>query len=265
MDTFNRSGTNFASISGWNPNVYTIFSNPDSSLLLWGAFTGSTPTDTDVYATGCQLVNLTSGDIYVNVGTPGSPNFQVLGSTAAGIDQLTSDVVAGPGSGSQAATVVGFDGKPLKAVASADGQFYIFDTGNDWFNVQVMSQDATMDLNGKVTVNVQGNAMLAGFINTTASPQALSGPGAILLTSYQTLFTSTGTGDALTLGLTTKIGQLKKVSYVAEGSGSDTGVITPALGTFTTATLNAIGDYVTFIWTGIAGWAVIEFVGATIV
>ena len=37
-------------------------------------------------------------------------------SGAAGIDQLTGDVTAGPGSGSQAATVVGFDGLPFENV-----------------------------------------------------------------------------------------------------------------------------------------------------
>lgn len=107
-----------------------------------------------------------------------------------------------------------------------------------------------------------GATLVAGFIPTVAASSALSGPGAIPLTSYQTRFTSTGTGDALTLADGTKIGQLKKISYVAEGAGGDTGVIS---GTgFTSATLNAIGDYIVFMWNGTA-WLAIDYVGVTLV
>jgi len=91
--------------------------------------------------------------------------------------------------------------------------------------------------------------------------QALSGAGAINLTSYHTKFTSAGTGDALTLADGT-VGLTKKVSYVAEGDGADTGVLT--LTGYTSITFNAIGDYVILKY-GAAAWFIIENNGCTVV
>jgi hypothetical protein len=126
------------------------------------------------------------------------------------------------------------------------------------------SGDASISSAGVFTVRGTA-AQRVAYIPAT-DPQALSGPGVLDLTSFQTRFTSTGTGDALSLADAgaTEIGLLKKVSYVAEGGGADTGVITPASASgFTTATLNAIGDYVVFMWNGTA-WIVLEYMGATI-
>lgn len=125
-----------------------------------------------------------------------------------------------------------------------------------------MSGDASVVAAGTVTVTGT-TAERVAFIPATA-PQALTGAGAVNITAYQTRFTSNGTGNALTLANATRTGLLKKVSYVAEGGGADTGVITPATPSgFATVTLNAIGDYVQFLWTG-AAWIVVEYVGATV-
>ena len=52
-----------------------------------------------------------------------TPRFDGCGNGGGGgISELTGDVEAGPGSGSQAATVVGLQGSPVSAVAPADGQ-----------------------------------------------------------------------------------------------------------------------------------------------
>lgn len=93
--------------------------------------------------------------------------------------------------------------------------------------------------------------------------QALSGPGAINVTQLTTAFTSTGTGDALTLA-DGVAGQLKTIIYVAEAAGADTGVLTPAnLGSATTITFNDIGDSVTLQFVG-TDWWVIGLRGAVV-
>jgi len=93
--------------------------------------------------------------------------------------------------------------------------------------------------------------------------QSLSGPGAVNITTLTTAFTSTATGNALTLA-DGAAGQLKTIVYVAEAAGGDTGVLTPTnLGSATTITFNAVGDSVTLQFIG-ADWWVIGFRGAVV-
>jgi hypothetical protein len=93
--------------------------------------------------------------------------------------------------------------------------------------------------------------------------QALSGPGAVNITTLTTAFTSTATGNALTLA-DGVAGQIKTIVYVAEAAGGDTGVLTPTnLGSATTITFNAVGDSVTLQFIG-ADWWVIGFRGAVV-
>ncbi len=93
--------------------------------------------------------------------------------------------------------------------------------------------------------------------------QSLSGPGAIDITSLTTAFTSTGTGNALTLANGAQ-GQLKTIIYIAEAAGSNTGVLTPTnLGGATTITFNAVGDSVILQFAG-TDWWVIGLRGAVV-
>ena len=93
--------------------------------------------------------------------------------------------------------------------------------------------------------------------------QSLSGAGAVNITTLTTAFTSTATGNALTLADGTA-GQLKTIVYVAEAAGGDTGVLTPTnLGGGTTITFNAVGDSVTLQFIG-ADWWVIGLRGAVV-
>lgn len=88
----------------------------------------------------------------------------------------------------------------------------------------------------------------------TGAVQALAGAGAINVTSSYTDFTSTGTGNALTLADGTIVGQMKLIRYVGEGAGTDTGIITPAnFLNGTSVTLTAVGDDVGLMWNG-ANW-----------
>ena len=94
------------------------------------------------------------------------------------------------------------------------------------------------------------------FDNINGSVQALSGAGAVNLTTYTTAFTSTAAGNALTLANGTQ-GQIKNIVYVAETAGADTGILTPTnLGAGTTITFNAVGDSCQLQFIGTDWWAV---------
>jgi hypothetical protein len=115
-----------------------------------------------------------------------------------------------------------------------------------------------------LTTGVTGALPVAnGGTGASATVQSLSGAGAVNLTALTTAFTSTATGNALTLA-DGVAGQLKTIVYVAEAAGGDTGVLTPAnLGSATTITFNAVGDSVTLQFIG-ADWWVIGFRGAVV-
>lgn len=100
---------------------------------------------------------------------------------------------------------------------------------------------------------ISANSMFAAFYPTTAA-QALSGAGAVNVTSYLTKYTSTGGAEALTLAAGTQIGQMKKVWHVVDGGS---GVLTATYVGGTTITFTAVGEYAILMWTG-AAWAVLE-------
>jgi hypothetical protein len=89
----------------------------------------------------------------------------------------------------------------------------------------------------------------------TAGVQALSGPGAVNITSFSTNWTTTGAGDAGTLANGTTVGQQKIITLVVDGGD---GVLTPAnLKDGTTITFSNVGDRVRLVWDG-AEWVVVE-------
>ena len=88
--------------------------------------------------------------------------------------------------------------------------------------------------------------------------QAITGAGAVLVTMYQTNFTSDGAAQALTLADGSSVGQLKRVTHAVDGGS---GVLTPV--TFvdgTTITFTAVSESWTGIWTA-AGWLTISTEG----
>jgi hypothetical protein len=108
-----------------------------------------------------------------------------------------------------------------------------------------------------LTTGVTGALPVAnGGTGASATVQALSGPGAVNITSLATAFTSTAAGNALTLADGAQ-GQFKTVIYVAEAAGGDTGILTPTnLGSATTITFNAVGDAATLQFVGTDWWVV---------
>jgi hypothetical protein len=108
-----------------------------------------------------------------------------------------------------------------------------------------------------LTTGVTGALPVAnGGTGASGAVQALSGAGAVNITSLATAFTSTAAGNALTLADGAQ-GQIKTIIYVAEAAGGDTGVLTPTnLGSATTITFNAVGDAVTLQFAGTDWWVV---------
>jgi hypothetical protein len=102
-------------------------------------------------------------------------------------------------------------------------------------------------------VSNAGATQIAGFYPTVAA-QALSGPGAVNVTSYLTKYTSTAGAEALTLAAGTQIGQRKRVSHVVDGGS---GVLTATFVGGTTITFTTVAEYADLLWTG-AAWAVLE-------
>lgn len=239
--------------------------------------TGAPTATAGKFLEAAQILNAVDSTWYENTGTTASPTWSLVPSSGSGISQLTGDVTAGPGSGSQVATVAALNLETATVTGIADTEIFIGD-GAASGTFKAISGDATLANTGVLTVTGAtgsfeaggaitnaGGTLAVGFIPTAVTqPQALTAPGAANITTYQTKYTSTGAGDVVTLADATRIGHLKKISYVAEGAGGDTCVVTPTnLEGFTTATLAAVGDYVLLMWNG-ANWLVIENVGATL-
>ncbi len=125
----------------------------------------------------------------------------------------------------------------------------------------VQKFDDSLNLKDYINNVVSDNDVLSthvlGFF-PIATEQALSGAGAINLTSYHTKVTTTA-ADALTLADGTQIGQLKKITLVVDGGDG-----TLALTGYTSITFDTAGDFVVLVWLGTA-WKVIENSGAVIV
>lgn len=240
--------------------------------------TGGAIVNADVNASAAidfsKLATLSSANILVGSAGNVATSVAVTGDVTisnAGVTAIAGGVIVNADVNGSAA----IDFSKLATLTS--GNILVGSAGNVATSV-AMSGNATISNAGVVTVvgatgafeaggaiTNAGGTLAVGFIPTAVtSPQALSGPGAANITTYQTQYTSTGAGDVVTLADATRIGHLKKISYVAEGAGGDTCVVTPAnLEAFTTATLSAIGDYVLLMWNG-ANWLVIEAVGATL-
>lgn len=108
------------------------------------------------------------------------------------------------------------------------------------------------------TLGVTGMTTLTGGL--IGGTQALSGAGAINLTTLVTKITSTG-ADALTLANGTD-GQVKIIVMVVDGGDA---TLTPTTKTgFSTITFNDAGDGVVLVYTTTTGWIVAGNNGATL-
>jgi hypothetical protein len=124
-----------------------------------------------------------------------------------------------------------------------------------------MSSDDEMDWGGihptvkgvKVGAVAPGRAS-AGYAYgaPAAVQQALSGAGAVNLTTFYTAVTNTG-ADALTLADGTYVGQVKKVKMIVD-PGTDS---TLTFNTNATVVFADVGDFAVLMWNG-SDWIPIE-------
>jgi len=218
-------------VSGLGAGVATFLATPSSANLA-AAVTGETGSGALVFATSPTLTTPTLGV-----------------ATATSINKVAFTAPA------TAATLTIADGKTLTAnhsltLAGTDGTTMTF----PGTSATIARTDAAQSFTGNQTFT----SAIIGSI------QSLSGPGAVNITTGTTAFTSTGTGDALTLA-DGVAGQFKTIIYVAEGAGTDTGILTPTnLGGGTTITFNAVGDAVTLQFVG-SDWWVVGLRGAVVV
>ena len=217
-------------ISGLGTGVATFLATP-SSANLRSAVTDETGTGALVFANTPTLV------------TP------VLGvATATSVNKMA---ITAPATSS--------------TLAVADGKTFTVNhsltlAGTDTTTMTFPATSATI-ARTDAAQTFTGNQTFSGAI--IGAVQALSGPGAVNITTLTTAFTSTAAGNALTLA-DGVAGQIKTIVYVAEAAGGDTGVLTPTnLGSATTITFNNVGDSVTLQFIG-ADWWVIGFRGAVV-
>jgi len=95
------------------------------------------------------------------------------------------------------------------------------------------------------------------------STETISAAGALSVTKKFSLCSVTGT-TAYTLANGTSVGQTKVVICTA-GASTPNATVTPAsaLGYTSVSAIGAVGDIVTFVWTG-AAWAVQSQIGCTV-
>lgn len=91
-----------------------------------------------------------------------------------------------------------------------------------------------------------------------AAPDAISGAGAISVTTYYTAATSTST-DAWTLADGTVHGQMKKVQMIVDGGTSTLTLASPVSASLDVITYADAGDFAILIWNENAGyWRILE-------
>lgn len=169
-----------------------------------------------------------AGFVWVYMGLAASVDGAALAAVAADLSQYEADI---------AATTNG-DGASLVGVQDA-GSFY-----------------------SGTTVEAVLAEIAARILNLGTAPQALSGAGAVNLTSLVTLYTSTGGAQALTLANGTQTGQLKLIHHTVDGGS---GVLTPTtVGNFATITLTNIHEWALLQWSG-AAWNVVAASPLTVI
>lgn len=231
----NCAGYVLSNLNGLGANVATFLATPTSANL----------------ATAVSDETGTGALVFSDAPTLNSPSLVTPGIGVATATSVNKVAITAPATG---ATLTILDGKTFTVshsitLAGTDGTTMTFPSTS----ATIARIDAANTFTGDQTFS---GPIIAGV-------QDLTGPGAVDIVTTTTAFTSTGTGDALTLddGVA---GQVKTIAYVAEAAGADTGVLTPTtpLG-YATITFTNVGDSVTLQYFT-QGWAVIGVRGATV-
>ena len=154
--------------------------------------------------------------------------------------------------------VADFNGKALAIKLDADGDTAISAATDDQIDYTIGGV-VPFQMVGPVFTLASGSSISASGstfapVIPIAAQQALSGAGAINITTFYTAWTSTST-DAGTLIDGVVKGQLKKLQLIVDGG---TSILTPTnLNGGTTITFADAGDYVILCWDG-NDWVAIE-------
>lgn len=231
------AGATFANLVPLNSNATdnktaTAYNTTGAGPITAAAIKGGLITSTSAAAVALALPSATLLAAATNAKRGSSVAFIVDNSAGANTITLT----AGAG------TTLASDSGPLTIPAGTIAKFSYYFTS---------TTAAVLNRSGSGT-------SLTQWYTPTAVQQALSGAGAINLTSYLTAVTTTG-ANALTLANSTVKGQVKKIGLVVDGGDG-----TLSLTGYTSITFNDAGDYVVLQWSGIA-WVAIENSGCAIV
>lgn len=148
-------GTNFTSSSLLEAGVRAVFTDNNGLVTMCYKTTTGTPTTTaNRFQSGCLCQNFFDGGTYENVGTIAVPVWSLMDTAGAGgITQLTDDVLAGPGNGSQVATLA-----TTGVIAGA----YTY-------------TNLTVDAKGRITLATSGAPVFSGTPDTISPTAALDG------------------------------------------------------------------------------------------
>ncbi len=209
-------------------------------------------------ATGIPIIAGTTGTLSVARGGTGTTAATGTGNVVL----ASSPTLSTPNIGAATATTVNkitFTPPAVSATLTiADGKTFAVN-----HSLTLAGTDATTMTFPSTSASVARTDAAQTFTGTqtfsgpiVGGAQALSGAGAVNITQLTTKFTSTATGNALTLADGVE-GQIKVIVYVAEAAGADTGILTPTnLGAGTTITFNAVGDACILQYLGTDWWAV---------
>lgn len=252
-----------------------------TSTALTAPILGTPASGTLTNCTGLPIVNGTTGTLSIIRGGTGATSATGTGSVVLATSPTLTTPVLGIATATSinkvvltapttTATLTIADTKTLTAsntltLAGTDGKTLTLNN-----SLTLSGTDGTVMTFPSTTASIAridaaqtfaGNQTFSGAILTGV--QSLSGAGAVDIVNVATAFTSTATGNALTLA-NGAVGQIKTVVYVAEAAGADTGVLTPTTRVgYATITFTNVGDSVTLQYFT-QGWAVIGVRGATV-
>lgn len=174
--------------------------SPTTVHSFWGSFANAAalPLGDSRLQAGDTAYAQAEASLYVYDGAA----WQAVGS-AFGISQLTGDVLAGPGAGSQSATVAALQGSPVSSVLPADGQVLTWN-GSAW----VPGAPASGGSGGGGQVYFL-NADTAGQAPITGLPPSTSQLGltaSVPITTVTSAALPTGGVYAFVAGFVTQVG-----------------------------------------------------------